>query len=61
MTQPADNPPVTISPERLERMRREVKRRLEEARSRRRLVCPWPPPRYDRVFVEGTAWLDANG
>jgi hypothetical protein len=39
-----------------EAIRAEIRRRL--ANGRRRLVSPDPPPRYDDVFFEGTAWLD---
>lgn len=49
-------------PGRREQMRTEIRRRLEVARDRRRrVVAPDPPPRYDDVFFEGTAWLDENG
>lgn len=61
MTQSSRDKPITISPERLEEMRREMKRRLELKLDRERPVCPWPPPRYDEVFFEGTAWLNNHG
>jgi hypothetical protein len=48
----------TLPEETVRRLCEEVKWRLKRKRNRRRLVPPDPPPRYDEVFFEGTAWLD---
>lgn len=51
-------PEIKLSKTRLKRMREEVQRRLAKQREARRTLVPQPPPRYDEVFAEGTAWLD---
>lgn len=43
--------------ERMERLRDEVRRRLDDKRSRRATPAG-PAPRYDDVFFEGFRWLD---
>lgn len=40
-------------------VRERVQARLRERAAARRVVAPEPPPRYDAVFQEGQAWLDA--
>ena len=42
--------------EKREELRRRLRAYVEEKRKRH--VQPDPPPRYDEVYFEGTAWLD---
>lgn len=56
-----DPAPVRLSQAKIEEMRAEVRRRLARKRqSRARTIVPYPPPRYDEVFVRGTAWLNGE-
>lgn len=57
----ADPAPLRLSPEKIEEMRAEVRRRLaRKRRSRPRMIVPHPPPRYDEVFADGVAWLNGK-
>jgi hypothetical protein len=40
-------------------LRERVQAKLRERAAVRKMVPPEPPPRYDDVFLEGQAWLDA--
>ena len=42
--------------EKRDELRRKLRAYFEE--NRKRQVQPDPPPRYDEVYFEGTAWLD---
>ena len=44
--------------QKLERLRGIVKKKLKEKRKRNRMICPFPPPRYDEVWSEGVQWLE---
>lgn len=37
-------------------LRRKLRERAEE--KRKRMIPPLPAPRYDEVYIAGTAWLD---
>jgi hypothetical protein len=43
---------------RLKDLKALVRSRLAEKKRNSTLVPPDPPPRYDEMFFEGTAWLD---
>lgn len=45
-----------MTDQRLDELRRKIRKLVEERRQRR--VPPDPPPRYDDVYFVGTAWLD---
>lgn len=51
-----DGSVLHISPEKIEEMRAEVRRRLDAKRRKRRTFVP-DPPRYDAVFFEGVREL----
>lgn len=48
-----------MTPAELEKVKAEVRRRLEEKRKRLLGKPIRHPPRYDDVFWKGTDWLDA--
>jgi len=59
---PAPNPSKKVRKQQeaeLEALRGRVQARLREGTVARRMIAPDPPPRYDEVFREGQAWLDA--
>jgi len=43
----------------VERVRVEIRRRLNAKLAERRPPALSPPPRYDEVFFEGVKWLDS--
>lgn len=51
-------PDIKLSKTRVKKLREEVQRRLARKRQARDTFVPQPPPLYDEVFAEGSAWLD---
>lgn len=50
-----------LDPAKIEELREKFRLLREKKEKEKKLIDPWPSPRYDKIYWEGIKWLDENG